>query len=44
MAKMATELDPCPIVSVSTVFQGHALRAAALGSKHGDAPGELLGR
>jgi len=41
---MVTGLDPYPIVSVSTAFQGHALRATALGSKHGDVPGELLGR
>jgi hypothetical protein len=41
---MGTELDPCPIVSVSTAFPMHALRAIVLGSKHGDAPGELLDR
>lgn len=41
---MVTGLDPYPIVSVSTAFQGHALRATALGLKHGDVPDELLGR
>jgi len=41
---MEIELDPCPIVSVSIVSRGHALRVTALGSKHGDVLGELLGR